>query len=128
MCWSIGAELPLPQNAQEDTDLYNYLNSINLVSGWLDGTDEAEEGVWLDSAGNNITFFNWRSDQPDNNNGREHYIMYRPGWDGLWNDHTGTHTDAVVCQKPAESVGELFSIVRRRFGYLSHLNFALRIL
>ena len=80
-------------------DLYEYVQSLGILSIWLDGTDEAEEGVWLDSAGNNITFFNWRGDQPDNNNGIEHYIHYRPGWGGVWNDHHGTHTDYVLCQK-----------------------------
>ena len=75
------------------------MQSLGRLSIWLDGTDEVEEGVWLDSAGNNITFFNWRGDQPDNNNGLEHYIHYRPGWGGVWNDHHGTHTDYVLCQK-----------------------------
>ena len=99
LCQMSDAVLPLPLNAQEDTDFYNYLNKINLRSSWLDGTDEADEGIWLDSAGNNITFFNWRVDQPDNNDGLDHYIHYRPGWGGVWNDHHGTHTDYVLCQK-----------------------------
>ena len=95
------SELPLPQNAKEDTDLCNYLNSKGYLSSWLDGTDEAEEGVWVDSNGDDITFFNWRADQPDNNNGNEHYLHYRPGWGGVWNDHLATHNDHVVCQKPS---------------------------
>ena len=93
------AVLPLPLNAQEDTDFYNYLNKINLPSSWLDGTDEDQEGIWHDSAGNNITFFNWRVDQPDNNKGLEHYIHYRPGWGGFWNDHHGENVEHIVCQK-----------------------------
>ena len=60
------AVLPLHLNAQEDTDFYNYLNKINLLSSWLDGTDEDQEGDWVDGAGNNITFFNWHGDQSDN--------------------------------------------------------------
>ena len=75
------------------------MQSLGRLSIWLDGTDEAEEGVWLDSAGNNITFFNWRGDQPDNNNGIEHYIHYRPGWGGFWNDHNEENVDHIVCQK-----------------------------
>ena len=74
------------------------------LSSWLDGTDEAEEGIWVDGAGNNITFFNWRGDQPDNKDDREHYLHYRPGWGGLWNDHDGGNVDHIVCQK--EPTGE----------------------
>ena len=93
------SELPLPLNAEEDTDFYNYLSTIGLTSSWLDGTDEDEEGIWVDSYGNNITYFNWRSDQPDNNNGNEHYLHYRPGWGGKWNDHLGTKVEHIVCQR-----------------------------
>ena len=100
LCELDDAYLPLPQNTEEDTDLYIYLMSLDILSSWLDGTDETEEGIWLDSYGNNITYFNWRSDQPDNNGGNEHYLHYRPGWGGLWNDHVATHTDHVLCQKP----------------------------
>ena len=108
LCQMSDAVLPLPLNAQEDTDYYNFLNKINLLSSWLDGTDEAEEGIWVDGAGNNITFFNWRGDQPDNKDEREHYLHYRPGWGGLWNDHDGGNVDHIVCQK--EPTGETLFI------------------
>ena len=99
ICEENDSVLPLPDDDQEDMDLYDYVQSLGILSIWLDGTDEAEEGIWVDSAGNNITFFNWREDQPDNNGGREHYIHYRPGWGGLWNDHHGENTDYILCQK-----------------------------
>ena len=108
LCDLENAELPLPRDSKEDTDFYNYLNSIGYLSSWLDGTDQVTEGIWLDSAGNKITFFNWRGDQPDNNSGKEHFIHYRGGWGGLWNDHLASHNDHVVCQKP--SFGESYFI------------------
>ena len=104
LCQMYNSKLPLPKNAQEDADFYSYLNKINLLSSWLDGTDEDTEGIWLDSAGNNITFFNWRGDQPDNNHGQEHFLHYRPGWGGKWNDHWGTNVEHIVCQK--DPIGE----------------------
>ena len=106
LCELEDAQLPLPLNIQEDMDLYSYLNSLFLLSSWLDGTDEANEGNWVDSYGNNITYFNWRSDQPDNNGGNEHFLHYRSGWNGMWNDHLATHIDHVLCQKP--SFGKYF--------------------
>ena len=67
----------------------------------MDGTDQSVEGTWVTSAGDPITFFNWRLDngQPDNAGGGEHYLHYRPGWGGVWNDHAGTYQDHVVCAK-----------------------------
>ena len=99
LCEMYDSELPLPRDAQEDADFYNYLNEINLTSAWLDGTDEEIEGEWVDSAGYNITYFNWYTNQPDNNKGREHYLHYRPGWGGKWNDHVGTNVENIICQK-----------------------------
>ena len=99
------SKLPLPQNIEEDTDLYIYLMSLDLVSGWLDGTDQAEEDFWLDSDGNNITFFNWGGNQPDNWLQQEHVIQFRTDWGGYWNDIPDTYTDHVLCQKPSQTVG-----------------------
>ena len=99
LCEMYNSELPLPLDAQEDADFYNYLNKINLTSAWLDGTDEEIEGEWVDSNGFNITYFNWYTNQPDNNKGREHYLHYRPGWGGKWNDHVGTNVENIICQK-----------------------------
>ena len=104
-CKGLNSTLPLPLNTQEDTDLYAALaTAFALTTTWLDGTDQANEGDWRDSSNNKITFFNWRSDQPDNNGGNEHYLHYRPGWGGLWNDHHGTYTNAFLCSK--ESIGK----------------------
>ena len=120
LCELENAELPIPRDSKEDTDFYNYLNSIGYLSSWLDGTDQVTEGIWLDSAGNKITFFNWRGDQPDNNSGKEHFIHYRGGWGGLWNDHLASHNDHVVCQKP--SFGESYHMTHMTISQLSFLS------
>ena len=104
--------------AQEDTDFYNYLAKINLSSSWLDGTDQETEGIWLDSTGNNITYFNWRSDQPDNNNGNEHFLHYRPGWGGKWNDHLASHKEHIVCQKPSFGESHFYRVSDIRVEHL----------
>lgn len=86
--------------------MYNYFKSKYRLSGWLDGTDRDQEGRWVDSAGNPITYFNWRSDQPDNRGGKEHFLHYRGTWGGLWNDQVGEFEDHFVCQKPSFQTGE----------------------
>ena len=87
--------------------MYNYYRSKYSLGGWLDGTDRFKEGRWIDSAGNPLTFFNWRSDQPDNRDEKEHFLQYRATWGGLWNDQVADSEDHIVCQKPAVQTGEL---------------------
>ena len=98
--------LPLPQNELENTHLYNYFKAQYRLSGWLDGTDRNQEGHWGDSTGNPITFFNWRSGQPDNGGEKKHFLHYKSTWDGLWNDQVGEFEDHIVCQKPSLQTGE----------------------
>ena len=98
------AELPLPLNAQEDTDLYNYLvENLGITSAWLNGNDNNANGVWRDSYGNDITYFNWEQGQPDG----ETYLHYLSNTGGKWNDNIYTHDDNIVCQKLP--FGTLFS-------------------
>ena len=106
-CNNLGSKLPLPLTADEDTDLYAAIQSLySLTSAWLDGTDQVDEGTWLTSVGNRITFFNWKNGIADNNNGVEHYIQYHSKWDGLWNDHHGSHVAPIVCSRET-SIGKI---------------------
>ena len=116
-CNNLESKLPLPLNAQEDIDLYASLQNLySLTSAWLDGTDQVDEGIWLTNDGSPITFFNWRNGIADNNNGVEHYMQYHSKWDGLWNDHHGSHVGPIVCSKQT-SIGKIrhLSFLRIRF-------------
>ena len=98
------AELPLPLNAQEDADLYNYLvENLGITSAWLNGNDNNANGVWRDSYGNDITYFNWEQGQPNG----ETYLHYLPNTGGKWNDNIYTHDENIVCRKLP--FGTLFS-------------------
>ena len=99
VCGANDSKLPIPKDPQENTELYNYAISLGAGRIWLDGSDEAEEGVYRDSAGNILTFLNWDPSQPDNCCGGEHNLHY---WSGeKWNDAHPQHEDYVLCQKPA---------------------------
>ena len=90
------AEIPLPLNAQEDADYFNFITTkLGLTSSWLDGNNNNAHGVWLDSKGNNITYFDWEQGQPNGAN----VLHYRPNTGGKWNDHYNTYVENIVCQK-----------------------------
>ena len=96
VCAMYNAEIPLPLNAQEDVDYFNFITTkLGLTSSWLDGNNNNAHGIWLDSKGNNITYFNWEQGQP---NGAS-VLHYRPNTGGKWNDHYNTYVENIVCQK-----------------------------
>ena len=97
-CIEFEAELPLPLNKEENTDLYKVVQSFGLAQAALDGNDVAQEGVWRRSNEDLLTYFNWKSSAPNNYGGTQHYISYTPGGTGEWNDIWNEIRD-VICQK-----------------------------
>ena len=100
----------MPLNAQEDKDFYAAIQDLGekafgpsgkgiIKSSFLDGSDAAKEKDWRDSKNNKITYFNWESRQPDNDNGEEDYLHIHKDWNGKWNDVPSNYLDYVICQK-----------------------------
>ena len=83
--------------------MYNAFLALGIKGGALDGNDAAKEGVWVDSAGQALTYTNWHTKQPSNNNGNQHYLEYNVAGKGQWNDGEGWHNDYVVCERPVKS-------------------------
>ena len=75
--------------------------------------DEASEGNWVDFDGTAFSYSNWYPDQPNNNNGNEHWVHF--GTSGIWNDvpedRERTH---IVCVK-----GKTLVVT---FGLLNYLS------
>ena len=99
-CQELGASIILPRNDQEHEDLFTALQSGQLgqMNGViaLDGTDIANEGVWVDSTGSPLSYFRWHGGEPNGGRG-ENYLHY---WlsHGTWND-LGPGISSVVCMK-----------------------------
>ena len=104
ICNQFDAVLPLPRNDIESADLYAaavLLGDPVLVA--LGATDVIDEGVWVDSTGSKLTYFDWPPTEPNNMNGAEHYLHFHQPWkveEGKWNDHVGSFTTSVICEKP----------------------------
>ncbi len=69
----------------------NYFLSKLLVNqvAFIGISDHAQEGVWRDVNGNRQEYFNWRSGNPNNFQGVQHYAELEPS--GTWNDNSATY-------------------------------------
>ncbi|MDA7676359.1 hypothetical protein N8584_00040 [bacterium] len=67
----------------------NKIWALGAQSEWLGGTDEGSEGNWRWVTGEAWDYTNWDTslNQPDNNNGKEHYLHFHNGR-SFWNDYT----------------------------------------
>ena len=59
---------------------------IQKAMVWLGATDEASPGIWKWHDGTPFTFKAWHQGQPNNLEGKEHYLST---WEGAWNDVRG---------------------------------------
>ena len=107
-CKSLNANQILPRSRQESDDLISALLSLDLDlqnSGMLVSIDmyKTKEGVWYDSAGQPVSYFNWLPNQPDylseNQNYAGFWINKINETDG-WAEYSGHNELNVVCTKP----------------------------
>ncbi|MDF1842901.1 MAG: lectin-like protein, partial [Rubripirellula sp.] len=79
---SLGGQLATIHSQEDQNRAEALLEGFNI---WLGGTDQGHEGDWKWVTLSH--YQNWALNQPDNNNGTEHYAHLRT--DGTWNDLPG---------------------------------------
>ncbi len=81
-------------NSQEEND---FVNQIFGDEGtiWLGFNDVENEGEFVDSDGNALTFTNWNAGEPNNWQDNEDYVSIR-GDSDRWNDLNGAAFDGAV--------------------------------
>ena len=57
-----------------------------LLGCWLGGTDAGHEGVWEWVTGEAWKYSRWNTEQPDNRNGRQHYLSLNLAYNLNWDD------------------------------------------
>ena len=78
LCESLGGHLVVI-NDQSEQDL---LRSHSL-SGWIGLSDASQEGNWVWSSGEPVSYTNWNSGEPNNSGNEDYAQMYGSG---VWND------------------------------------------
>ena len=104
-CQFLNASQILPRSRQESDDLVSALLSLDLVqeNGTTlvsVGIHKTTEGLWYDSSGQLVSYFNWLPDEPDNLDGSQNYAGFRIdklNGDARWADYSGSVEFNVVC-------------------------------
>ena len=105
-CEELGAELPLPENQIQNDDMlkaFKHITPNGLIVIGLN--DKEQEGKWVKSNGEKVTYFNWDENEPNNALDGENYAIFRiyssiGGHEGKWNDHGDlTSYFPVICQR-----------------------------
>ena len=69
---------------------------------YIDGTDAAEEGVFVSATtGEELTYFNWYSSQPDGSLG-QNCVLFKPR-NGMWYDASCHDNCHPACQSKSKS-------------------------
>ena len=93
-CESMGGHLATSTSAEKNA----FLAGLTTEIVWLGGTDEAQEGTWQWVTGEEWSYTNWLSGQPDNSGSAEHYLELNRDSTGYWNDVSATTTWGYICE------------------------------
>lgn len=89
-CESQGGYLATITSAEEDAFLYSYITNAGYSSVMFGLTDQEQADDWHWVTGEEFSYQNWRSGEPNHQGGYEHYGMYyERNTDGTWNDGSG---------------------------------------
>lgn len=89
-CEAQGGYLATITNAEEDAFLYSYITDAGYSSVMFGLTDQEQTDDWRWVTGEEFSYQNWRSGEPNHQGGYEHYGMYyERNSDGTWNDGSG---------------------------------------
>lgn len=89
-CEAQGGYLATITSPEEDAFLYSYITDAGYSSVMFGLTDQEQTDDWHWVTGEELSYQNWRSGEPNHQGGYEHYGMYyEKNPDGTWNDGSG---------------------------------------
>ena len=69
---------------------------------WIGLSDILQEGTFSWRDGSELSYTNWKTNNPNNANAEQHCVWAR-GDDGTWDDIVCRRTEEYICQKTARS-------------------------
>ena len=103
-CEAQGGYLATITSQEENDFLFSYMKQEGYSSAYFGFSDSANEGTWTWCNGEQSSYTNWHSGEPNNENQSENYaLFYYKYSDGSWNDGDfGNKTDndgtAFICE------------------------------
>ncbi|XP_069970922.1 macrophage mannose receptor 1-like isoform X2 [Penaeus vannamei] len=105
-CHAAKGELAAITTATDFKNTIDYIhaNGLSGTSFWLDGSDEAAEGVWVTSSGEAVPLGTpfWAAfpngQQPDNAHENEHYLCLSSSWFLYMNDASSSAIINFICE------------------------------
>ncbi len=86
-CKNQGGHLATITSQEENDFLYSYIAQEGYASAYFGLSDTVSEGDWIWNSGEEVTYTNWHSGEPNSENPNEDYVMfYYKYLDGTWND------------------------------------------
>ena len=87
-CENLGGYLATITTPEENEFVYSYLKmNFGYERAYFGFTDQDEEGVWLWDNGEESSYTNWHSGEPNGENSNEDFAMFYYKYsDGTWND------------------------------------------
>ena len=79
----------------------NEVKAVATGSEWVGGSDIEVEGTWKWVTGEEWTYSNWNSGEPNNSGNEDGLEFY--AHTGKWNDIPTTSSDAYILEKPVFS-------------------------
>lgn len=91
---SLGGHLATVNDQDENDWMYSTFATLDGGDRnmWIGFTDQAQEGTWVWSSGEVLSFSHWRDGEPDNSGNQDYAYIGRPGWEwgGWWWDDSAT--------------------------------------
>ena len=83
-CYNSSGYLSHINDELENEFIASTIGALGYDIVYFGYSDEQSEGNWYWTDGESSSFVNWRSGEPNNERGEEHYALISP--DGTWND------------------------------------------
>ena len=102
-CEELGGHLVTVSSDSELAVIKELSGQGNYTLCWLGITDKDEEGTWKNVTGDAVSYSNWRTGYPDNDNGEEHYGVLLS--DGTWGDVSNMYPGKVgfICEYESDN-------------------------
>ncbi len=116
-----GGHLAIIESDEENTYIARQLGQQIAFIGV---SDQSKEGQWMNVNGKLQTYFNWRRDQPNNYQQKQHFVELEPT--GYWNDNDASYHREFVMEIPGcypiiqtsgKASGSVFNIGKHVISY-----------